>query len=470
MSQARSAVGPPRFLVGVLTGALLVGIPVAAVRFLSGGRPETDRGRGEAGRPEEATRPEHRAPTAPAPRTEAVSEVAVEGRAGRTGGERRFLGLVKKALSGKAEGGEAEGEAPEAAQSVLLDAAAPIGDRRRAAWILARRGDQDSLDALAEALAGGPAALRSAIAEALGHSPSPVAKEILLGLLSSEEDEGVLRGAVRGIAALGGDEAAEILARTLRSEERSVAVREEAAEALGEVKSPRALAALLEAYESARGADPELAASAIAGLGKRDFAETRRFFEALLDSPGADRELRVTALEALGEATGDAGRFLLGYLGDADSEVRAAAAWSLATLEEPGQLSAELLGVLEREEDPDVRARIYQALENQPSAEDAAVLRRVLAETDPGLRLLASPLAAEAAARGTGREEFDAALVPELAGAALGPGDVQAKLRAVYALKRARTPRAVEALREIAGQSAEARVAEAARAAVEMAR
>ena len=56
-------------------------------------------------------------------------------------------------------------------------------------------------------------------------------------------------------------------------------------------------------------------------------------------------------------------------LHDKDSEVRAAAAWTLAAQEEPGNIAREAEAILQKEPDAKVRTRLYQALGNQENVD-----------------------------------------------------------------------------------------------------
>ncbi len=347
--------------------------------------------------------------------------------------------------------------------AVLLDENAPLKDRRQAAWSLARSGEEAALTALVEAMPDAPPYLKAAIAEALGHSPHPTARDLIVSILSSERNEVALRGAVRGIAALGGKEGVEILNEILNADQRPISVRAEAAEYLGTIAAPEALTALLKSYETLAGTDEDLAESILTGIGSRDLAETHEFFKHILDSPENKQELRVAAVEALEETSGDVGPFLLKYVSDSDPEVRAAAAWSLAIADDPGKISDTLIEILPNEGSPEVRKRIYQALENQESVNTEAIFSFALDEPDLGARLAASSLLAQNLDAGPDlQQQFDEAIVPELLDVAMNRREMHARLSAVAALRKARTPGAVAALRQIADQISDARVAGAA--------
>ncbi len=431
--------------------------------------------RSEAARTEQSVQPStvSRAPSGASKAEAQFERPAPASAAGdsREASPRKAVDFMKTVLR-REKGGESEDREAALADpaAVLMDPDAPPGSRRRAAWLLARRGDEEALRVLEQVFPDSPAALKAVIAEALGYAKTPAAREMLLRIFSSESDEAVLRGAVRGIAALGGSEGVELLAGALHSPERSLAVRIEAAEALGAVGSPQALKMLVDSYQffsSADGAlDRDLLRGVLGGLGRRDISETREFFEALLDSPGTDREVRLASVEALEQASGEVGPFLVKYLRDPDPDVRAAVAWSLAMAEEPGQISEDLAAILAQEEVAEVRSRIYQALENQEAIDSTAVLERALAETEPAARLAASSFLADRIAMGVGgavREQFDAAMVPELVEVALSDRDLDEKLKAVLALRRASTEASLEALRDIANRSTEARIVQAAK-------
>src|SRR5439155_18660784 len=133
--------------------------------------------------------------------------------------------------------------------------------------------------------------------------------------------------------------------------------------------------------------DEDIVTEVLNAIGRRDFSETQTFFQNYLRSPNTSSDLRVAAIEALSETKGDPTAFLVSVASDVDSDVRASAAWVMIATEATGNAGGQLLGLLQSEQDSDVRLRLYQALENQESFDVASVLAAVQKETDPAARV-----------------------------------------------------------------------------------
>jgi len=265
----------------------------------------------------------------------------------------------------------------------------------------------------------------------------------------------------------GGGESATVLSQVLNDAQRPESVRSEAALGLGDIPEPEALAALTRAATEIR--EPELADTVLEGLGKRPFAETEDFFRKYLETPGLETESKVAALEGLAGAQGDVGPLLLKYASDPDPEVRASAAWALGSIEESTGLGAQLADLLKSETNPQVRARLYSALANQDGWNPGTVLKLVGQESDPNARLAALDLLA--ASSHSAESEgvlafFNDTAVPELKRSALGADSLQDRLSAVMTLRKAGTTESLAALAEIAKQSSQPKIVEAARASI----
>lgn len=348
----------------------------------------------------------------------------------------------------------------------LLDANLPAKEQREAGWALARLGSDEAIAALKAALRNSPSYLKAAIAEGLGESPHPEARAILLDLLKTG-DEITARGAIRGFGLRGDAGAATILSEVLFDVHQPESLRTESALSLGDIRQPEALAALTRAATEVR--DPVIAEGALDGLGRRPVAETDEFFRAYLGAPDQPLKLKVVALEALGNAEGDVTPLLLSYAAEPNPDLRAAAAWALNLADTPGDLGPQLLDWLKQETKPEVRARLYRALASQDVYDASAVLALSQRESNPAARLASLDLLAEAC-RFTKSPDvlsyFGQTALPELKNTALMNDNPESRLSAVMALQRAETPQADNALQDIARNSADPKVIEAAQAAL----
>ncbi len=345
----------------------------------------------------------------------------------------------------------------------LIDAAQAMPVRRRAALRLGRIGSDEAMRGLKQALVIAPPELKAAIAQGLGECTHPDALPMLPGLLDAR-DEAVARGAVRGYAARADASSVEVLQSVLRDAARPVSVRTEAALALGDVNLPAAREVLTRAIRESK--DETITAHALEGLGKRPFEETQDFFRDYLEASDTSSARRSTALEALGQAPGEVAPFLLNYLKDPDAEVRAAAALALSTTESRVKAGQELSSLLQQETDPNVRARLYQALGNQGGYDVSAIPALAQAELEPEARFAALDLLAVACHDSPSSPAFaffEQTAVPELKAAALQSADSHQRLSAVIILHRAETPEAARALEEIGRLSNDPRVVKAAR-------
>jgi HEAT repeat protein len=344
----------------------------------------------------------------------------------------------------------------------LLDPLQPLKIRRDAAWQIAKIGSDEALTVLRQALLNAPPLLKATIAEALGHSKNSQAGALIAALLR-DSDEVVIRGAIRGLAAIGDDQSVKLIAEIMRDSRRHSDLRTAAAIALGQVNDPAANQLLIQLAQGTQ--DREILTAALTGLGQQSFNQTEKFFRSFLASNNVGAEMRALALEALGQGTRDAAPLILGFLQADESTVRAAAAWAIANLDEAGTVAPPLINQLSREAEPEVRTRIYQALANQESMDASRLLPVVLNDGDPtaqvaGFNLLAARV-------GLGNDpwlagQFDELVIPRLAGLAIDGKDLTTRLSAVIALRQARTNEAMQTLAAIAARSGDAKVVQAA--------
>lgn len=345
----------------------------------------------------------------------------------------------------------------------FLDEGADPAARRDFAFRLAREGTPEALAALRQVLAtASPEDLKHMLA-LIGRAGNPVTVP-LLASLSRHHDESVARAAIRALGLIGDEPAVGIVADLLADSSSPEALRIEASVTLGNVQTTTAQLALTDTFANLPSGD--VATEILHGLGRYDFDRVAPVFRNFLSSPTATGELRVAAVEALSKSSADAVPFLLDVAGtDADPEVRASAAWAVSTHPTAKQFGSHLNAMVESEADADVRRRLYEALINQSDTSPGRIMPLVLAEENTatriaGLNALGESLRHDPSAAAA--REFDATLVPELQRLATSPNSSNLQMRAVFALRRAATPAARQALAEIS-RSADPAIATAAR-------
>jgi HEAT repeat protein len=166
-----------------------------------------------------------------------------------------------------------------------------------------------------------PPYLKAAIAEGLGESPNPEARDLLHEILNGK-DETTARAAARGLALRGDADAVDTLGNALFNDQTPLSVRTEAARSLGDVDLSSAQDLLVRAVAQIQ--DDDVRESVLDGLGRRPFAETQPFFHDYLNSPDVPPDSKVLAIEAITDADGDVASFLSNYQNDPNPDVRAA--------------------------------------------------------------------------------------------------------------------------------------------------
>ena len=350
--------------------------------------------------------------------------------------------------------------------ATLLDKGASLKECREAAWILAKYGDTETLYTLKQILADPTSAsdLKTAIVEGIGYSADPKKKEVFLSALN-DQSEAVVRAAIKGLAVIGDEDCVSVLSDIAWSPDESSSVVSEAVMSLGEIPHPAAYQALVDLYnDSAIQGNSDSQEEIITALGQRDISETDEFFNQILKEKQDDPALRLAVAQALEGTQGDVSPFLINMLHDEDREVRAAAAWTLAAREEPGNVSQEIQALLGTEADPEVRMRLYQAMGNQENINIDAVAPAILNESDTGARSAGYDLLAKnvgSSENADFKRQFDKAIVPELKETALTADKLNSRLGAIISLRRANTEQSYRALEEIAAQSKDSRVVQA---------
>ncbi len=347
--------------------------------------------------------------------------------------------------------------------NILLSESERTLNRSRAAWRLTENPNDEVMIYLKSVLESerSPARLRATIVEGLSRSGHPEARGLVLSALGDDE-EIVVRGAIRGLSRIGDQQSVEILTAIMLSKDSAVIV-EEAAEGLGRIERPSAFESLKAAYGDKSGKrGGEFRQMVIGALGKRRISETGDLFGKVLSEGSA--ESRLGAIEALEDCRGDATELLRRGLADKRAEVRAAAAWTLATRGDRDDMAVELTEALIAEQNTEVRMRLYQALEGQKKPDMSAIAPIVSAEVDTEARLAGYDLMATVAKNSESAKDrrfFDRVVVEELAAVALGDKPIGQRFAAVNALQKANTAASNRALETIFVNTADARVARA---------
>jgi len=321
--------------------------------------------------------------------------------------------------------------------AALKDPSRSLADRKKALQALVRLGTPEAWGAVRDALASGSSQVRAAAAEALGECSSAECAGMLAGLIN-DPDTAVANAALKALGRNGSPEAAATLTKVMNDASRTTGLRGEAAVALGQVNQPGVFESLRQAALTLN--ETDIVEQVLSALGGRNFDETGSFFSDYLHSPTTLPEMKVAALEALAQAQGNPTTFLTSMLSDGDADVRIAAAWALSATEATGSAGPELLSALRSEQDPDVRARMYQALGNQESVDPTTLLSLAQAEKDPDARLAALNAIAKTLRNNPGAQTenyFQTVGVPELKHTALTGETPAERLKAVLALTQA---------------------------------
>jgi len=347
--------------------------------------------------------------------------------------------------------------------ATMNDESLAFSVRRRHARRLGRVKSPDAIRALLDAFVRARPEHRAFFAQLLGSTGDPRVIPWLEPLLRDTDDEVVI-AARTGLCSIEGHDPSALVGRILWDAERSGAVRVAAAVGLGKVGTPAAR----EELEAAFRALPPVALrdEVLTSLGRFPFAAVEDSFRLIMNEDTA-AGTRVVAAEALFHSTPDAVPFLIEVArADRDDAVRESAAWAISAHEGGADVAARLADLALREPEADVRRRLYEAELAQRGIPAERLLPRVRQETDVAARV-AGFNAIGQAVRGNGAgslaTEFDEAIVPELTRIATNPNTMNIRMRAVFALRRAGSNAAQDALRTIAATVTTPQVADAAR-------
>jgi HEAT repeat protein len=355
-------------------------------------------------------------------------------------------------------GGSAEGVIAR-----ILDESLDMKERMRYAYRLAREGTPPAIAALAAVFQKAQPEDRVFMARLIGTTRNPPAKDVLWPLLD-DADLSVRLAALRGLAAIGGADVSNKLGALLDDPRQPEEVRIGAAHGLADMGTPADRDLLVRAL--AREEATDVGTEILNSLGRFPFPTVVETFEKILSDPEAPEFLRVAAVEALAHSSKEAVPFLLTLTeNDRDPDVRASAAWALSLQGPQAPLGPVLYALAEKEDDPDVRRRLYEAMLPQTGIPPERLAERVLAEDDVDARVAGFNALGSAVGRNpasAAAAPFDRQIVPELLQIATSENSLNIRMRAVFALRRARTSAAQAALGEIAATPTP-QIAEAAR-------
>ncbi len=365
--------------------------------------------------------------------------------------------LAKRILAAMTGGASAEAGA--LAPASLWDESVSLKLRRQLVWRFARSDDPADFQLLTEYLTSsdGDPRIQALILESLGESKNPEARKWVLSALDAD-DERIVCAALRGLAKMDHSADLALFSNFLLLTEASLGIRAEAAMALGTLTSTEAGEQLVAAYRTVGPGADVLREALINGLGQRDISETESFFREVLANE-TNAEHRLSIVETVSEAKGDTAPFLSDCLRDADSELRAEAAWNMGMLD--GEHGDVLCEHLKTETDSEVRKRLYEALDDQEIIDVPLVLARSLQEEDVEVQLAAYTLVAtrlddiEDVAE---RKSAELELIGEFERMAVESETLNQRLRAVIGLRRMQTEGSGAALDRLIGQSTDPRV------------
>ncbi len=373
---------------------------------------------------------------------------------------------VIRMLTGKLSGADISDFNAVSAMAIVRDSNSPLRERRGAAWHLARSANRSELEELRKIFfePNTPSSVKTAIIEGIGYCQEPEKLDFILLVLQDEEDS-VVRAAIRGLSAIGDERSIDILADIVNASAELDNVAAQAVSSLAQIDNSKAFDTLVGMYNNPRFKDDNgYKEQIISALGQRDISETIEFFRKIYQDENSDSSIKATVVEAVGESSGDTTTFLLEAMQNPDSQVRANAAWAFAEADDIGNISPQLKNMLQKEQDPYVRKNLYLALGNQSNCTADDIISIVAKEPDieaklAGYDLLAKNLEnAKSSALG---QFIDNIAVPELKYVALNSNHLNQKLNAIITLKRIDSEASKKALAETATTSTDYRVVKA---------
>lgn len=352
---------------------------------------------------------------------------------------------------------------PEKGRKLRVKAGAAISPRLKALLDVLENGtEEEALQALRQLAALGGVENRQRLAAIMKDNAwSDKLRTEAARALMETGNAAEMALAARVLSVIGGDANTDTLSAMVMNPDLSESLRLEAALGLGRIGTPAACDALLNSFRTFT--EPEIHEQLLGALGNFPFHQVEPLWKEYLNDPNTDSELRVAAVDALSNSTSDALPFLVTMAeSDRDPEVREMSAWAIGAHGETGALGAELTRLVKAEPEADVRRRLYEALGEQTDNTAESLLPLIQSETDIAARVAGFNALGEAIKSGASSAEFDANIVPELTDVATSKETLNIRMRAVFALRRADTVAARQAL-EVISKTSNPKIATAAR-------
>ncbi|MBL9118004.1 MAG: HEAT repeat domain-containing protein [Verrucomicrobiaceae bacterium] len=243
-------------------------------------------------------------------------------------------------------------------------------------------------------------------------------------------------------------------------------LRKEAIQSLRRIHTSRAARALENLLPHVV-TDEELLTETYAALGDHPWNEIEDVFEPVLrEGSTSTSTVRIAATEALSRSTAEALPTLHRLVeSDSDADVRAAAAWAMSCVRADQTYGPALAELAKKEPEIMVRRRIYEALLVQTDNPAADMAPLIHAEQDISARVAGLNALGDSVGRSMDEKKmavFDAEDVPELVRIAHSEETLNLRMRAVFALRRAGTAAALNALTQISKTHPTPQVARAA--------
>ena len=332
----------------------------------------------------------------------------------------------------------------------LFDERVEATERYRHAYRLAKSGSPEAIEALKRYFKQASSSEKAAIAQLMGAWGNAEHKPWLWPLLEDPELD-VRLGAIRALSSIGGDDVVERWDRAIRGDQASDAEKVAMIEGLGTIRSPFAYRVVM-AQINAR-SDVRFTSALLDSLSRFPFTpETEQYFRNWDAAAGTPLEQRVAAMSSLAHSDERAVPFLLDTARTSTQwAVRAEAAWALSAQTVP-HLADSLVELAASERNEIVRRRLLEAIVPQTDTPIEPLYGILVHEEDEAVRVAVfNALGAAAGRQPDQAQRFDDEAVPELLRLAVSENPVNLRMRAVFALRRAHTPGALEALGTIAG-------------------